>query len=81
MSHSPDRARFVQDAVVTKFPVGAEAPMRTLTLGIIGAATLAAGLVLVRQQRAPEVERPRVVPAGESQPAEISLERIRALGY
>ena len=56
--------------------------MRNFTVGFLGVAALVAGLVLVRQQsRAPEAERPRVVPAGESQPATISLERIRELGY
>lgn len=57
--------------------------MRTLTVGIIGAAALAAGLLLVRQQKEiePHPERPQAVPAGETLPASISLERIRELGY
>lgn len=57
--------------------------MRTLTLGLLGAAALAAGVLLVRQQRLQptQFERPRAVPAGETQPAAISLERIRELGY
>ena len=57
--------------------------MRTLTVGLLGAAALAAGLLLVRQQRlVPEqLEGPKEVPAGESHPGQISLERIRALGY
>ena len=54
----------------------------TITLGLLGAVAIAAGVLLVRQQRAPE--RPAnldTVPAGERQPAEISLEKLRALGY
>ena len=56
--------------------------MRPLTAGILGASALAAGLLLVRQVKEVEVQKiPRVTPAGESHPATISLERIRALGY
>jgi len=56
--------------------------MRTLTLSLIGAAALTAGLVLVRQPREPEVDAPRLknTPAGESVEATISLDRIRELG-
>lgn len=53
-----------------------------LALGLLGAVAVAAGLLLARQQRS--VERPRdhgTVPAGETQPAEISLEKLRSLGY
>jgi len=54
----------------------------TITLGLIGAVALAAGVVLVRQQREVEkVRPPETIPAGETQPAEISLEKLRALGY
>ncbi|HSM59220.1 MAG TPA: hypothetical protein VK849_00430 [Longimicrobiales bacterium] len=56
-------------------------PVRTLTVGLLGAAALAAGLILVRQPRDVDPERPRDVPAGETQPGTISLDRIRALGY
>lgn len=56
--------------------------MRALTVGLIGAAALAAGLLIVREVRDPESSpRPSVIPAGENQPATISLERIRARGY
>lgn len=55
--------------------------MRPITAGLIGAAALAAGLLLVRQVREEDAKPPRVVPAGETQPATISLERIRSLGY
>jgi hypothetical protein len=54
--------------------------MRSLTAGLLGAAALAAGLLLVRQVK-DSANTPRVVPAGENQPATISLERIRALGH
>lgn len=55
--------------------------MRSLTAGLLGAAALAIGLLLVRQVKEGADVRPRVVPAGETQPARISLERIRALGH
>jgi hypothetical protein len=58
--------------------------MRTLTLGIIGAAALTAGLLLVRSPRprtTEEAPRTGAIPAGENVPGTISLERIRALGY
>ena len=55
--------------------------MRPLTAGILGAAALAAGLLLVRQVRDEDATPPRLTPAGETQPATISLERIRSLGY
>jgi hypothetical protein len=55
--------------------------IRSFTVGLLGAAALAAGLLLVRQQKEPETDRPSSVPAGETQPATISLDRIRALGY
>ena len=54
--------------------------MRTLTYSLLGAAALAAGLLLVRQQKLVEDERPKLVPAGETVPANISLERLRELG-
>ena len=55
--------------------------IRSFAIGLLGAAALAAGLMLVRQQKEPETDRPSSVPAGETQPATISLDRIRALGY
>ena len=54
--------------------------MRTLTYSLLGAAALAAGVLLVRQQKQVEGERPKSVPAGETVPAVISLERLRELG-
>jgi hypothetical protein len=64
---------------------GTERPTRTLTFGILGAAALAVGLLLVRQQRDEEIMGALVgsqdIPAGESHPGTISLDRIRAVGY
>jgi hypothetical protein len=57
-----------------------EQPMRTLTYSILGAAAVAAGMLLVRQQKQVEDERPKLVPAGETVPAVISLERLREVG-
>jgi len=55
--------------------------LRTLTVGLLGAAAIAAGLILVRQPRGSDPDRPTDVPAGETHPGTISLDRIRALGY
>ena len=55
--------------------------MRSIAAGLFGAAALAVGLLLVRQVKENVDIRPRTVPAGETQPATISLERIRALGH
>lgn len=57
--------------------------MRPLTLGLIGAAALTVGLLLVRQTQDNESGTPRVrsVPDGEVTPGTISLDRIRAVGY
>ena len=55
--------------------------IRTFTVSLIGAAALAAGPLLLRQQKQVESPRLKEVPAGESVPSEISLERLRELGY
>jgi len=60
---------------------GTDRPTRTLTFGLLGAAALAVGLLLVRQQRDHEVVGSQDIPAGESQPGTISLDRIPAVGY
>ncbi len=55
--------------------------MRKFIVGMLSAGALAATVLLVRQQReelAPK--QASLVPAGENQPAQISLERIRELG-
>lgn len=55
--------------------------MRALTVGLLSAAALAAGLLLIREAR-PDRQEPRVrnIPAGETQPADFSLDRLRELG-
>ena len=54
--------------------------MRKFTVGLLSAAALVTTILLVRQQKQVETEPPRVVPSGETQPATISLERIREMG-
>ena len=54
--------------------------MKKFTLGLLSAAALATTILLVRQQKEVESSEPRVVPAGETQPTNLSLERIRELG-
>lgn len=53
--------------------------MKSFTLGLLGAAALATTILLVRHQRE-DTKEVRLAPAGESQPAAVSLERIRELG-
>ena len=56
--------------------------MRALTVGLIGAAALVAGLLIVREVQDPErSSRPQQITSGESHPGTISLDRIRAQGY
>lgn len=56
--------------------------LRTLTVSLLGAAAVAASLVLLRQQREQETRPPtRIVPPGETLPASISLDRLRARGF
>jgi len=55
--------------------------MKKFTLGLLSAAAIATTILLVRQQK--EVvspKDPRLVPAGETQPTDFSLERIREAG-
>lgn len=54
--------------------------MKSFAIGLLGAAALATTILLVRQQKEPTPRQSRLIPAGESQPAAISLERIRELG-
>jgi len=60
--------------------------MKKLTVGLLSAAALATTVLLVRQQKQPETQTaPAIpatpaIPAGASEPATISLERIRELG-
>ncbi len=56
--------------------------MRPITVGIIGAAALVVGILIVREIRAVEdAPRPKEIPAGELEPTNLSLDRIRSLGY
>ena len=56
--------------------------MRPITVGIIGAAALVVGILIVREIRAvEEAPRPRELRAGELDPTSLSLDRIRSLGY
>ena len=55
--------------------------MKKVTFGLIGALAVATTVMLVRQQKQVEqLDRPGLVPAGESQPATLSLDRMRELG-
>jgi len=54
--------------------------MKTFTLGLLSAVALTTTLLLVRQQKELAARSPRLVPAGETQPANVSLDRIRELG-
>jgi hypothetical protein len=56
--------------------------MKKFAIGMLSAAALATTILLVRQQKVVVMEDkdPGLVPAGESTPATISLERIRELG-
>jgi hypothetical protein len=55
--------------------------MKKLTLGLLGAVAVATTLLLVRQQKEVEGGKDaRLVPAGETKPVELSLQRIRELG-
>ena len=56
-------------------------PIRTFLVSLLGAATLTAGLFLVRQhQKGADGEAQGQVPAGERTARNISLERLRELG-
>ena len=54
--------------------------MKNFAIGLLGAAALATTILLVRQQKQVEAGDARLIPAGETQPSTISLERIRELG-
>lgn len=54
--------------------------MKNFAIGLLGAAALATTILLVRQQKEVEQTDSRLIPAGESQPTTLSLERIRELG-
>ena len=54
--------------------------MKNLAIGLLGAAALATTILLVRQVKEVEPSTVRLIPAGETQPTTLSLERIRELG-
>ena len=60
---------------------GLEGAIRKLTISLIGAAAVAASVLLVRQQKqlAPR-ETAEQIPPGETTPAHVSLDRLRELG-
>lgn len=60
-------------------PEPCEATIRTFVVSLIGAAAVAAGLVILRQQKDPGIFMAEV-PPGESVPATLVLERIRSAG-
>lgn len=68
--------------MVFPFPslLSSEAQIRTLVVSLIGAAAVAAGLVLLRQEKDSEIGEAGEVPPGERVPATIVLERIRNAG-
>ena len=53
--------------------------MNKFTLGLLSAMAVATTILLVRQQKEVEAKGLRTVPAGETQPTDLSLERIREL--
>jgi hypothetical protein len=53
---------------------------RRMTFGVLGAAALAASVLLIRSQREQQSEEARFVPPGETVPGEIQLDRLRELG-
>lgn len=54
--------------------------MNKFTLGLLSAAALATTILLVRQQKEEAAKDPRLIPAGETRPTELTLDRIRELG-
>jgi len=50
------------------------------TLGLLSAAAITTTILLVRQQKEVGSKISRLVHAGETQPTDLSLERIRELG-
>ncbi|HET9948400.1 MAG TPA: hypothetical protein VFQ22_05740 [Longimicrobiales bacterium] len=54
--------------------------MKSFALGLLSAAAIATTILLVRQQRDVDPKAPRLVPAGETQATDFSLDRIRELG-
>jgi len=51
-----------------------------LIVSLLGAAALAAGIVVIRHQREAEQEQRSQIPAGEKTARTVSLEKLRELG-
>ncbi len=58
-----------------------EGIIRKVTLGILGAAAAVASLLVIRQTKQVTPKEVVDVPAGETVPGSISLERLRELGF
>jgi len=54
--------------------------IRKVTLGILGAAAAVASLLVIRQTKQITPKEAADVPAGETVPGNISLDRLRELG-
>ncbi len=56
--------------------------MNKLVVGLLGATALATTLILVRQQREPaELKGPRALLGPDETPQQVSLDRLRAVGF
>ncbi|MEZ4417387.1 MAG: hypothetical protein R3E10_16655 [Gemmatimonadota bacterium] len=53
---------------------------RRVTYGLLGAAALAASVLLIRAQKQPQAEEIDAVPPGENVPGQIRLDKLRELG-
>jgi hypothetical protein len=62
-------------------PLCTEAHIRTLVYSLIGVAAVAAGVLLIRQQKQVAAPKLREIPGGENAPRQFSLEHLRELGY
>ena len=72
-------ARFLLPLRARSCTLRPEVVIRTLVVSLIGVAAVTAGLVLFRQQKLVDT-RIKELPAGETVPRSISLERLRELG-
>ena len=62
----------------TRTETSQEATIRKFTLGLVGVAAVAAGLLLMRQQK--QTQPKALLAKAESAAGEITLERMRELG-
>ncbi len=54
--------------------------LKRMTMGLLGAAAVAASVLLIRSQKEEQDHATEVVPPGESVPSEIHLDKLRELG-